>query len=92
MEAIVRKTVIDGETIYQVVKDGSVEYSTSDLSCAETMRDFLQGKMPKGITMKNEMILRALVEYEENNYASLNSDEQTAIDEAIADYKAKVKE
>ena len=42
--------------------------------------------------MKDEIILRALVEFEENNYAALNSDEQNAIDEAIADYKAKVKE
>ena len=42
--------------------------------------------------MKDKIILRALVEYEENNYAMLNSDEQDAIDEAIADYKAKVKE
>lgn len=42
--------------------------------------------------MKNEIVLRALIEFEENNYAMLNSDEQDAIDEAIADYKAKVKE
>lgn len=42
--------------------------------------------------MKDEIILRALVEFEENNYAALNSDEQSAIDEAIAEYKAKIKE
>lgn len=40
---------------------------------------------------KDKIILKALVEFEENNYASLNSDEQDAIDEAIAEYKTKVK-
>ena len=35
MKAVIREAVIDGEHVYQVIESGSVEYSTSDLDCAE---------------------------------------------------------
>lgn len=40
----------------------------------------------------HELILQALIEYEEEKWAYINSDEQDKLNNLISDYKDKVKQ